>query len=44
MQSARRLNDMRTGMAIVYLGNPGAWHGTPTTATVVHPNDSGGFL
>ena len=43
MQSVQRLNDLRTGIKIVDHGNPSAWHGTPTTVTVVHPNDSGGF-
>ena len=28
MQSVQRLNDTRTGMAIVDHGNPGAWDGT----------------
>ena len=28
MQSVQRLNDTRTGMAIVDHGNPGTWHGT----------------
>lgn len=33
-QSAQRLNNTCTGMAVVDHGNPGARPGTPTTATV----------
>ena len=40
MQLARRLNDTRTSKAIVDHGNPDAWNGTPTTATVMRPNDA----